>query len=144
MMRSVISFLILLNSNYIVSALRNYVNKHLAWNEYIQMSERYMFSSQNGPAIMEQGESYIELDTSVVISMKVNKTSRVKYAIYTCDQIDSNNELLGKCDNELLERNPWIDNVSLFRLHYTIVFCNLRTVKHQNLLHNYSKIVFSD
>lgn len=114
MMRSVISLLLLLHSTHIASALRINVNENLPWDKILRASESYMFSSENGPAIMEQGESYIELDTSVVISMKENRTTTVKYAIYTCDEINSQTEITDRCGSELLEHNPWMDNVSIF------------------------------
>jgi hypothetical protein len=148
MTRSVISFLLLLNSKYIASALRHNVNTHLAWNESFTLSESYMFSSKNGPAIMEQGISYIELDTSVVISMKVNISPKVKYAIFTCDEINSRRKLLGICDksdtNRWIGENDWIDNVSLFRLLDTTVLSNLknsRTLKCQFRVKKLSLII---
>ena len=114
-MRSVLSTLLLLNSHFIASALRYDVNELLLWDKDLTFSESYMFSSENGPAMLEQGESYIELDTSVLITMKVNKTSKVGFAIYTCNEMNSETGLLGLCENTAAVDNDWIDNVSIFR-----------------------------
>jgi hypothetical protein len=135
-MRSVISFLLLLNFKYIASALRHSVNTHLAWNESFTLSESYMFSTENGPAIMEQGKSYIELDTSVLITTKVNISPKVKFAIFSCDEINSRRKLDGICDKNVADKNDWIGqnsnwirNVRLFWLLDTTVLRNLNNRK---------------
>jgi hypothetical protein len=36
-------------------------------DEYFTFSERYMFADRNGPFLMDEGESYIKVATSVTV-----------------------------------------------------------------------------
>jgi hypothetical protein len=69
----------------------------LPGNELLQFSERYMFASHQGPDILDQEESFIQVDTDLVSYMTVNRSSTIGYAIYATDEAHHHETLIGVC-----------------------------------------------
>ena len=95
-------------------------------NEVLQFSERYMFPSGKGPGILEQGESWIQIDTDLLCYKTVNRSSTIAYAIYATDEAHHQEPLNGMCsgliengkgrernlqDTQSLLNNEWSMNV---------------------------------
>ncbi len=94
-------------------------------NEVLQFSERYIFASGKGPSVLDQGESYIEIDTDLLCYKSVNRSSTIGYAIYATDEGHHHETLEGICSglvhtegssrllqsSEALLSNDWAMNV---------------------------------
>lgn len=70
----------------------------LPGNEVLQFSERYMFASGEGPEMLEQDESFIQVDTDLLCYMSVNRSSTIGYAIYATDEGHHHETLRGICN----------------------------------------------
>lgn len=102
-------------------------------NRILQFSERYMFASQEGPDLLDQGDSYIHVDMDVISYMEVNRTSQIGYAIYAVSEGHQLDTLLGICTNsrrqleetingnkyygEDIRMNSWAANVYSSRVY---------------------------
>eukprot|EP01038_Epipyxis_sp_PR26KG_P010388 gene10388-13954_t len=80
-------------------------------------NEGHIFKSNEGPILMENGPSYIELDFDIKIISDVNISSHtfIKYAIFSSDEEDRKTPLVGICyssANDLKKKNPWANNIA--------------------------------
>ena len=77
----------------------------------LTFSERYMFATRDGPEMLEEGDSYIEVDAMVTAYMTVNRSSTVGYAVYASADQHHHDTLLGICGDEDIRVNGWASNV---------------------------------
>lgn len=77
----------------------------------LTFSERYMFATGNGPTMLEQGASYIHVDTDVYAYMNANRSTAIAFAIYAAAEDHHHDSLEGMCGDEDLRENYWAANV---------------------------------
>lgn len=82
----------------------------------LTFSERYMFASRNGPPMLEQGDSYIEVGAQVIAYMTLNRSSSVGMAIYASADQHHHDTLEGICGDEDIRVNAWASNVYAMRV----------------------------
>jgi hypothetical protein len=61
----------------------------------LKYSENYMFKSNSGPSILEEGDAYIQIDASVLVQTRTNISSDVVFIMYAADNVDRGKTLLG-------------------------------------------------
>lgn len=54
--------------------------------EMLRYSEHYMFSTGAGPALLDQGDSYVQIEGYVTALLRVNRTIDVYFVSYACDE----------------------------------------------------------
>lgn len=69
-------------------------------NRVLQFSERYMFATKDGPDILDQGDSYIDVKINLISYMEVNRSTDVAYAVYAANVGHEHDTLLGMCSNK--------------------------------------------
>ena len=75
----------------------------------LTFSERYMFSNENGPPMLEQG-AYIHIDVNVLVYMTKNESAYVGYAVFAADELHHHETFVGMCDNTVRD-NYWAQKV---------------------------------
>ena len=119
--------LVILASAEVVWGFIWHLTDILPANEVLQFSERYMFPSGKGPSVLDQGESFIQIDTDLLCYKSVNRSSTIGYAVYATDEGHHHETLEGICSglvrtegttaerraqsNEVLLSNDWAMNV---------------------------------
>ena len=89
-------------------------------NKFFTFSERFMFATGNGPVILEQGQSYIDVDVSLTTLSTSNTSTRAVYAIYAAEE-----DLRKKSPDYMCaepgvvgKNNPWAVDVSSCGIFY--------------------------
>jgi hypothetical protein len=90
-----------------------HLKDNLPAQKVLTFSERYMFSTENGPPMLEQGAAYINIDAYVSVYMAINTSTLVSYAVFAASEDHHHDSLLGMCDNSDLRDNYWAMNVRL-------------------------------
>lgn len=94
----------------------------------LTFSERYMFASRNGPPMLEQGESYIDISARVTSYMTLNRSANVGFAVYASKDQHHHDTLEGICGDEDIRINSaWALNVFSKRVPTTYV--GTKTIK---------------
>lgn len=93
-----------------VSAFKWHLKDTLPAQKVLTFSERYMFSNENGPPMLEQGAAYIHVDVNVVVYMKKNESAYVGYAVFAAAEDHHHDSLVGICDGDV--RDYWASWVS--------------------------------
>lgn len=106
------SFLIILSVLLSVQSFKWHLKDTLPPQKVLTFSERYMFSTENGPPMLEQGAAYIHVDANALVYMKVNESALVSYAVFAASEDHHHDSLLGMCDPQQLRENYWASNVS--------------------------------
>jgi hypothetical protein len=75
-------------------------------NRILQFSERYMFANHEGPDLLAQGESYIDINVNVISYMEVNRSTEVGFAVYAANVGHEHQTLLGMCSKKNAENVP--------------------------------------
>jgi hypothetical protein len=71
----------------------------------LQFSEKYMFATHDGPDVLDQGDSYIDLKIDLISYMEVNRTTEVAYAIFAANSGHEHDTLLGMCSSKNSKTN---------------------------------------
>ena len=92
------------------NAFKWHLKDTLPAQKVLTFSERYMFSTENGPPMLEQGAAYIHIDVSVLVYMAKNESAYVGYAVFAAAEDHHHDSLMGICDNSV--RDFWASKVS--------------------------------
>lgn len=124
------SFFLALTAISTVHAFKWRLKDTLALGHVLRFTEHYMFATENGPPMLEQGAAYIDMDVNILVYTKTNETAHIAYAIFAASEKYHNISLNGLCDNTATKLNPWATNVSYLRCLY-----HLERDKHAVLSH---------
>lgn len=80
-----------------------------------------MFATRNGPTMLEQGNSYIQVDTGVTAYMLVNRSTSIAFAIYAASEDHHHDSLEGMCGDSDINENQWATNIQSLRVPTTFV-----------------------
>ena len=105
------AFVLLVNAASIADAFRWTLNDFLPPKKVLTFSERYMFSSGNGPPMLEQGSAYINVDANILVYMSKNESAKVGYAVFAAGEGHHHDNLIGICD-DTVRSNEWALSVS--------------------------------
>ena len=91
-----------------------------------------MFSTGNGPPMLEQGLAYINVDANILVYMTRNESAKVGYAVFAAEEGHHHDNLIGICD-DTVRSNEWALSVSNFhavsaeflQMLITTAFCHL-------------------
>ena len=76
----------------------------------LTFSERYMFASGNGPAMLNQGKAYIAIDTTVKAFMSLNVSTTIGYATFIALDDHHHDSFEGMCGDRDVRDNYWAIN----------------------------------
>mmetsp|Transcript_19321 Transcript_19321/g.27777 ORF Transcript_19321/g.27777 Transcript_19321/m.27777 type:complete len:508 (-) Transcript_19321:109-1632(-) len=94
---------------YETQAFRWHVNDDMSdTGRVLTLSERYMFASGDGPLLLEQGESYIDIETKLLVTSRDNVSSHFEYAVYATD-FEHHADSFGLCGESASEYS-WATN----------------------------------
>lgn len=67
-------------------------------DKILTFSERYMFATKNGPIILDQGSSYIDIDVNINVYLTEEKTPQVAFVVYSVlEEKHQNDTINGLC-----------------------------------------------
>lgn len=92
-------------------AFKWHLSDILPSKKILTFSERYMFAAKNGPPMLEQGESYIDVSAQVIAYMTLNRSAMVGLAIYASADQHHHDTLEGICGDEDISVNTWASGV---------------------------------
>ena len=100
MSRPYLIFLLVLSCVVGLHAFKWVLTDVLPANRVLQFSERYMFATHDGPDILAQGDSFIDINMKVISYMEVNRSTEVGYAVYAANVGHEHDTLLGICSKK--------------------------------------------
>lgn len=110
-MKHFLAFLLLVSAAILADAFRWTLNDVLPSKKVLTFSERYMFSTGNGPPMLEQGSAYINVDANIFVYMLKNESAKVGYAVFAAEEGHHHDNLIGICDDSV-RSNEWALSVS--------------------------------
>lgn len=95
------------------------IQKVLQPQEYFSFSERIMFASEQGPVMMEDGESYIYTNTVVHTYSIANNSVSLGFAVYSAEGTHVENPV-GLCQSDssvgnIVSQNSWADQIEVVK-----------------------------
>jgi len=107
--------LILLSIVIRINSFKWHLSDQLPPARVLTFSERYMFASKHGPPLMQQGNSYIDVNAVVTSYMTLNKSISISMATYAVLEGHHHDTLEGMCGERDIRNNKWASNVDLQR-----------------------------
>jgi len=113
-----IKFYLILLSQYLTKTMSfNWrLTDNIPASKILSFSERYMFADNNGPDILDNGDSYISVSglVSAYMSEGQNHSVDVAYAVFAAAENHHHDSLTGMCgmDGDISE-NSWATNLEL-------------------------------
>jgi len=98
------------------SAFKWHLTDKLPPQKILTFSEKYMFATGLGPALLEQGAAYIHVDTTVQTYMSMNRSSLIGYSIFAASEGHFQDNLEGMCGDSDIRLNYWAANVDSGRV----------------------------
>jgi hypothetical protein len=104
-------YILIILSVLSVQSFKWHLKDTLPSQKVLTFSERYMFSTENGPPMLEQGAAYIHIDANAMVYMKVNQSAVVSFAVFAASEDHHHDSLIGMCDQKSLRDNYWASNI---------------------------------
>lgn len=92
------------------------LNDDISPSKTLTFSERYMFATNHGPELLQQGDSYIETNAKVIMYMLKNLSYPVAYAVFASSESHHHDALREMCygqNSYIGENNDWASDVSV-------------------------------